>query len=50
MKKEQATRLRLARETLVNLDDRQLTNVAEGCIPWSEPHCCPDSKTATCDC
>lgn len=37
MKKEnkRAGKLQLARETLVQLDDRELAPVAGGCIPWT---------------
>lgn len=49
MKKEKRdVKLRLTRETLVNLDDRQLAPVAGGCSPWTDRFCCPDIPTATC--
>lgn len=51
MKKEtkKAGKLELARETLVNLDDRQLQPVVGGCFPFTGAHCCPDVPTYTCD-
>lgn len=53
MKKEQkkVAKLQLARETLVNLDDRDLHPVAGGCTPWgTQAYCCVTIKTASCDC
>lgn len=51
MKKEEkrAAKLRLARETMVQLDDRLLQSVAGGCNPWTGPTCCPENKTDHCD-
>lgn len=50
MKKEnkKVAKLRLARETLVRLDDRQLEPVAGGCGPWTRQFCCPTIPTNTC--
>lgn len=51
MKKEEKRvgKLQLARETLINLDDRQLAHAAGGCYPWTQAYCCDTVPTNTCD-